>query len=182
MENSFLSETELLAAGFASFGKEVYISRYSRIYGKSNLHLGDHVRIDDFTVIYVGQQSFVGSYVHIAPHVVISSPLSLNIGGNSTISSRCAIYGQTDDYSGEFLTNPTVPSDLRKVDCSEINIGAHVIIGSGSTIFPGCDIAEGTAVGAMTLVNCNTEPWSLYVGIPAKRIKARSRRGLEKLT
>lgn len=181
METSFLSESELLEAGFASLGSEVLVSRFCNIYGKENLHLGDNVRIDDFAVIYVGKESFIANYVHIAPLVVISSPLSLHIGSYTTISSRCAIYGQTDDFSGDFLTNPTVPSNLRKLVCSEIQIGEHVIIGTGSTVLPGCEIAEGTAIGAMTLVNRSTQPWSLNIGIPSRKVKDRSKKGLDKL-
>ena len=29
----------------------------------------------------------------------------------SGISSRCTIYAESDDYSGKFLTNPTVPDE-----------------------------------------------------------------------
>ena len=181
MENSFLSESELRSAGFASIGEQVSVSRYARFYGIENLHLARNVRIDDFSIIYTGAESHIGEYVHIAPYVVISSPSKLQIGSYSTISSRCAIYGQTDDYSGEFLTNPTLTSNLRNVTYSEVCIGNHVIIGSGSTILPGCVISDGTAVGAMTLIKSDTKPWSLYVGIPAEKIRDRSKSGLKKL-
>ena len=41
------------------------------------------------------------------------------------------------------------------------------------SIFPGVVLSEGTAVGAMSLVRRKTEPWSIYSGIPAKKIKPR---------
>jgi acetyltransferase-like isoleucine patch superfamily enzyme len=38
---------------------------------------------------------------------------------------------------------------------------------------PGVTLEEGTAVGAMTLVCKSTDPWGIYVGIPARRLKDR---------
>ena len=40
---------------------------------------------------------------------------------------------------------------------------------------PGVRVAEGTAVGAMSMVTKSTEPWSVYFGVPAKRLKARKK-------
>jgi galactoside O-acetyltransferase len=34
-------------------------------------------------------------------------------------------------------------------------------------------LAEGTSVGAMSMVTKSTEPWSIYFGVPAKKIKNR---------
>ena len=34
-------------------------------------------------------------------------------------------------------------------------------------------------MGSMSLVNRSAEPWGIYVGIPARRVKERSRKLLE---
>jgi galactoside O-acetyltransferase len=54
-----------------------------------------------------------------------------------------------------------------------------VIVGAGSVVLPGVTLAEGTAVGAMSLVTRSTEPWSVYHGVPARRQRARHRDMLE---
>jgi len=179
MEPSYLSESELREEGFAQVGKSVLISKYARFYGKSMLSISDFTRIDDFTVISVASPSTIGKYVHIASHVVVTSPLPLTIGEYSTISSRCAIYGQSDDYSGKFLTNPTLPQEFRGVEKHVVDIGGFVIIGTGSTVLPGCSIAEGTALGAMSLLKTNTEPWAIYAGVPAIKLRDRSKECLK---
>jgi galactoside O-acetyltransferase len=46
-------------------------------------------------------------------------------------------------------------------------------------VFPGVAIAEGCSVGAMTLVNKSTQPWGIYLGNPARRVKERKRDLLE---
>ena len=38
---------------------------------------------------------------------------------------------------------------------------------------PGIKIAQGTAIGAMSLVLKSTKPWSINVGVPAIYIKER---------
>jgi len=77
------------------------------------------------------------------------------------------------------MTNPTVPSDYTNVYSASITIGRHVIIGSGSIVLPGIDIADGVAIGALSLVNHHCEPFKIYVGVPAKYLKDRSRNLLE---
>ena len=56
-----------------------------------------------------------------------------------------------------------------------MSIGRHVIVGTGSTILPGVKLGEGCAVGAMSLLNRDAEPWGIYHGIPARRRGERSR-------
>ncbi|WP_245150942.1 acyltransferase [Pseudomonas fluorescens] len=38
---------------------------------------------------------------------------------------------------------------------------------------PGVTIKEGCSVGAMALVTKSTDPWGIYAGIPAVRMKER---------
>lgn len=56
------------------------------------------------------------------------------------ISSRCAVYAVSDDYSGEFLTNPTIPSKYRNVFGGRVILKKHSLIGSGCTILPNIKI------------------------------------------
>ena len=36
-------------------------------------------------------------------------------------------------------------------------------------------MGEGCSFGAMCLINKSTEPWGIYVGAPARRVKERKR-------
>ncbi len=73
------------------------------------------------------------------------------------------------------MTNPMLPSEYRNVISAKVTIGKHCLIGTGSTILPGCDIGEGTAIGSMSLITESVNPWSIYAGIPAKKIKDREK-------
>ena len=53
-----------------------------------------------------------------------------------------------------------------------------VVVGCGSVILPGAYLAEGTALGSMTLLKTPTEPYKMYVGVPARYLHNRSTRCL----
>ena len=71
----------------------------------------------------------------------------------SGLSSRITIYSSNDDYSGNNMTNPSIPTEFTNVTHADVIIKKHAIIGSGSVILPGVTIEEGAAVGALSLVN-----------------------------
>jgi len=97
----------------------------------------------------------------------------------SGFSSRCVVYAETDDYSGEGMTNPTIPDEFRKVQSAQVIIRKHVLVGSGTTILPEVEIGEGASIGAMGFVAKTLEPWGIYVGSPVRRLRARNKNILD---
>ena len=180
--SSFYTEEELKEIGFKSFGKNVLISKKASIYGAHNMTIGNNVRVDDFCILS-GKITF-GDYIHISAYTsLFAGDVGIELEDFATISSRCVIYAITDDYSGDFMTNPMIDDKYRNVIGSKIIIKKHSIIGSGSTIIPNGKneliIEEGTSIGAMSLVKKNTLAWNIYCGIPAKPIKERNKNILE---
>lgn len=177
--DSFLSEEELKRVGFKKYGENVKISRYALFYGVEQMEFGDNVRIDDFCRL--SGKINIGNYVHIAAYAALyGSVAGITFEDYSTVSVRTIIWASSDDYSGESMTNPTIPENLKNVINEPVKIGKHVVMGSACVVLPGVEVAEGTSVGAMSLINKSTEKWSVYVGIPAKKIKERSKLLLEK--
>lgn len=178
--NSFLSDRELQEVGLASFGVDVRISRKASIYGASRVHLGSHVRIDDFCVISAGEGGIrVGDRVHVATGSTLIGQGHITLADFVNLSSRVAVYSSSDDYSGEFMTNPMVPKVFTGVRHADVIIGRHVIIGSGSVVLPGVTLEEGVAIGALSLVKRDCDAFGIYAGSPAQRIGTRGRRLLE---
>lgn len=176
MDDSIYSKEELLKIGFKSVGDNVLISKKVSLYGVNNISIGSNVRIDDFCLLTGGKGGIkIGSYIHIAAFCYISGQGGVEIKDYCNISSRNAIYSSSDDYSGAYMTNPMIPSKYTNVIRDKIILQKHVIIGTGSTILPGVEIGEGTAVGAMSLINKSIEPWGIFAGIPAKFIKPRNK-------
>lgn len=59
------------------------------------------------------------------------------------------------------------------MDNKGIKIGDDVWLGAGAKVLDGVTIADGTIVGMGALVTKDTEPYGVYVGIPARKIKSR---------
>lgn len=171
--SQYLSLGELNDMGFMAVGKNVNIHRSCNIVFPNNIILGNNIRIDGFSTIIGSGNIEIGNYVHISPYCLIAARGGVKFGDFSGISSGVRIYTTSDNYNGDYLTNPTVPEKYTDVHIDEVFIGKHVIIGSNSVILPGVHVGEGAAVGALTLVKSSLEPWGIYSGNPAQRIKDR---------
>lgn len=170
---SFYSREELKQLGFKQLGKNVLISRKASIYGAEKMSIGNNVRIDDFCIL--SGKIVIGDFVHIAAYsALFGGSEGIELKNFSGLSSRCVIYASSDDYSGEFLTNPTIPDKYTNVINKKVVLEKHVIIGTGSSIMPGVIVGEGSAVGSMSLVNKPLQSWGIYCGVPCRKVKDRS--------
>ncbi len=171
---SYLTQEQLLAMGFKKLGKGVRISDKASIYDCSAIEIGDNSRIDDFCVIS-GNIS-IGAYCHITPQCLIAGGKpGIKMADFVTLAYGVRVFSQSDDYSGATMTNSLIPKKFKNEYFAEVVLEKHVIIGAGATIFPGVIVKEGCSIGAMALVNKSTEPWGIYCGLPARRIKERKR-------
>jgi acetyltransferase-like isoleucine patch superfamily enzyme len=173
MNNSFYNETELKQIGFKSIGKGVYISKKVSIYSSTTISIGDNVRIDDFCIL--SGNITIGSNIHISAYVALYGSQGIILDDYSGLSPRATIYSAMDDFSGNYLIGPIHPISCTNVQGGLVNISKYVQIGCNSVIFPNLTIGTGVVVGAMSLVNKNLSPWAIYAGIPAIRIKERTK-------
>ena len=175
-----LTEQQIAEMGFASIGKNVRLSDRASFYNCGNIRIGDNVRIDDFCVLSAGDGGMeIGSHIHIAVYSSLIGAGKIHLHDFCNISSRVAIYSSTDDYSGAAMTNPTVPAEFTNVRHADVTIGRHVIVGSGSIILPGVTLADGVAIGALSLVKTDCQSFGIYAGTPARKINERKRQLLE---
>jgi galactoside O-acetyltransferase len=150
------------------------------LYNPSEISIGNHVRIDDFCVLSAGKGGIeIHDYIHIGVYSSLIGSGRITLKSFANISSKVAIYSSNDDYSGEFLTNPMVPSEFTNVTHLDVSIANHVIIGCGSVIMPGVTIGIGAAVGAMSFIKSDIPEFHMVAGNPSKFIKNRKRDLLE---
>lgn len=175
-DQGFYESEQLRGMGFRAVGDNVKIAKNSTIIGLQNISLGNNIRIDANVVIAAASGDLViGNYIHIGAGSHLACVGGIRFEDFSNTSQAVRIYSGTDDYYGEYLTNPMVPEEFRGMSFAPVVIGKHVIVGSGTTILPGVTLGTGASVGAMSLVTRSLEPWSINAGIPAKYIKARSK-------
>ncbi|MEY8716804.1 acyltransferase [Francisella philomiragia] len=171
---AYYTEEQLGKLGFKYVGKNVKISDKASIYNHDQIEISDNSRIDDFCVISGKLQ--IGRNVHITPQCLIAGGVEGIIFEDfTTVSYGVKIFTQSDDYSGETMTNSTIPKIYKKELFSKVILKKHTIIGAGSIIMPGVILNEGTSVGAMSLINKSTEAWTIYVGSPARKLKNRKK-------
>lgn len=182
--SSFLRLPELAKLGLARYGSNVLISRFARLYNPNRIVIGDNVRIDDFAILSAGKQSTgqirICNHVHIASHACLWGHHGIFLGKHVGISSGCKVYTESDDFSGETLTGPTIPDHFKtNMTSGRVVVGDHTIIGANSVILPSVIIGEGCAFGSNSVINTGCNPWTIHAGSPIKMI-GRRKKGLLK--
>jgi acetyltransferase-like isoleucine patch superfamily enzyme len=178
---AFLDEHDLSDAGFRAIGRNVRIDKSCSIIGPENIEIGNNVRIDGFCSIAAAGSGVltIGSHIHIAAYVLLSAGGGIRLADFCGLSHGVRVYSRTDDFGGDVLTGPTIPAKYTGVVSGMVTVGRHVVVGSGSVILPRVDVGEGSAVGALSLVARSLDPWGIYVGCPARKVRDRSRRLLD---
>jgi galactoside O-acetyltransferase len=172
--DSFYSQAELQKMNFKMVGENVLISKKASIYGIEDIIIGNNVRIDDFCIL--SGKIIVGNYIHIAAYSALYGGMAgIEVLDFANISSRVTIYALSDDFSGKSMTNPMIPNKYKNVIHKKVIIEKHVIIGSNVVVLPGVRLKEGSAIGAMSLVNKDTNQWTINAGIPLKKIRNRDK-------
>ena len=171
---AYYKQDDLKKLGFKYIGKNVKISTKASIYDCELIEIDDNSRIDDFCVI--SGKIKIGKFVHITPQCLVAGgEKGIVFEDFTTLAYGVKVFTQSDDYSGETLTNSLIPKKYKNEFKKEVIIKKHSIVGAGSIIMPGVILEEGTSIGAMSLVLKSTKPWCIYVGSPAKKIKNRKK-------
>jgi galactoside O-acetyltransferase len=172
----FYSQQELEHIGFKDLGRNVKLSRKASIYNPQAISIGDNTRIDDYSVISAGEGGIqIGCYVHIAVFCCLIGKGNIMVNDFANLSGRVSIYSSNDDYSGNYMTNPTINKNYTNVSSEPVLIGRHVIIGAGAVVLPGVILGEGASIGSLSLINKDCREFTIYAGVPARPLKERSR-------
>ena len=129
------------------------INASKKAYFCGPLKISRDVVLEDF--VYIGPYCEIYPNVTIKKYTMLANNVSI-MGGDH----RYDIIGAPIAFSGRDIILPTVIGS----DCW---IGAHSIIKSGVHIADGCVIAMGS------VVTKDTQPYGIYAGVPAKRVKDR---------
>lgn len=149
--DSYISPFATLAAGSGkiTLGKNALIQMGAIISTHGGeISIGDNVSINPYSILYGHGGIKIGNDVRIAAHVVI-------VAADHIFESR-----------NKLIRHQGLSS-------KGIEIGNDVWIASGAKILDGAKIVDGCVIGANAVVGGITEPYSVYVGAPAKKIKER---------
>ncbi len=140
-----------------SFGKNPYIGRSVYIWAKNAIVIGDNF--------------YMGKFSQIECDAII--------GDNVMFANRVALIGRYDHN----YTEPGIPIRLAtsirdknykwKGIREKIIIENDVWVGYGTIILSGVKIGQGSIIAAGSVLTKNVEPYSIYAGNPARKIKDR---------
>ena len=84
-------------------------------------------------------------------------------------------FSATDDFSGEYMISPMVPEEYTNLEKGRVELENFAQIGANSIIMPNTTVHEGAVCGTFSFIKKDLEPWSINVGIPAKKKKERKK-------
>lgn len=176
----YYTSDQLRQFGFARVGEDCAVATNCTIVGLENITLGDHVRIDGYTSLIARQGTLrIGAHVHLCSGCVIGARGGVDLGDFSSLSHGVRLLSATDDFSGERMTNSTLPARVLSITAAPVRIGRYVPVGTGALLLPRTDIGEGAAIHAMSVVTGALPPWTICGGNPAKPMGPRSRHLLD---
>jgi putative colanic acid biosynthesis acetyltransferase WcaF len=105
------------------------------------------------------------SVVCIGDEAIVYNPALLRIGSHAIVSQQAYLCGATHDYRDRAFPMIWAP----------ITIGRYAWICARATVLSGVTVGEGAVLGLGSVTSRSLEPWTVYAGLPARRIKARPR-------
>jgi len=140
-----------------SFGKNPYIGRSVYMWAKHSIIIGDNF--------------YIGKYSQIE--------CDAEIGNDVMFANRVALIGRYDHNYTQIGVPVRLASQIRDDDYNwkglfeKVIIESDVWIGYGSIILSGVKICKGSIIAAGSVITRDVEPYSIYAGVPAKKLKDR---------
>jgi len=133
------------------------------------LTIGNRVKLDGpVRIVAAGQSGIeIGDDTRITCYTIINGGGHIHIGSGVVIGPRSSINANEHRFR---TTQRIIDSGF---DHENIWIGDDVWLGSDVSVLPGAFLADGTVVGANSVVRGRTEPMSIYAGSPARKIGER---------
>ena len=125
--------------------------------------LGANCHIYPKAIIWAPWNLICEDVVAIADDANIYNPDKVYLGSHCIISQEAYLCGASHDYE-----SPAFP-----LVSSPITIGAFAWICARATVQMGVTVGEGAILGLGAIATRDLEPWFVYAGIPARKIKRR---------
>ena len=127
----------------AKMGPNCHFYPRSKVWAPWNLICADQVTAGDGVEIY--------------------NPAPVTLGSHAILSQEAYVCGATHDYD-----DPAFP-----LIAYAMNIGPYAWVCARASVAPGVNIGEGAVLGLGSVATRSLEPWAVYAGVPAVKVKER---------
>lgn len=125
--------------------------------------LGANVKIYPRVSIWAPWNLVCADTVAVADEAIIYNPSVITLGSHSIISQQAYLCGATHDYDDPKFALVSLP----------ISIGQYAWVCARASVQAGVRLGEGAILALGSVASRDLEPWTIYGGIPARRIKTR---------
>ncbi len=129
----------------AKMGPSCHFYSTSRVWAPWNLICEDQVTAGDHAEIY--------------------NPAPVRLGSHAILSQNAYLCGATHDFD-----DPAFP-----LLAFAMEVGPYAWICARACVAPGVNVGEGAVLGLASVATRNLEPWGVYAGAPAVKVKERKR-------
>ncbi len=155
------------------------ISPNARIRHPQHFEVGDYSIVDDFS--YFSTRVKIGICSHIASGCSVAGGGArlFTLGDFCSLSSGVKIWCTSDDFANDLVA--IIPEGVGPIKThlieGDVLLENYTAVGSNAVVMPNNRIPEGTVIGALSFVPAgfSFEPWSVYAGIPLRRVGSRNR-------
>lgn len=105
----------------------------------------------------------IGNYARVAPSVTVYNVAEITIDDYAVVSQGSHLCSASHDIEDPSFQTFALP----------IRIGRWAWVAAEAFVGPGVTVGEGAVLGARGCTFRNLEPWTVYVGSPARPIKKR---------
>jgi putative colanic acid biosynthesis acetyltransferase WcaF len=100
----------------------------------------------------------------LADHAEIYNPSPIYLESHCIISQQAFLCGATHDYNHPDF--PMISYSMR--------LGAYSWICARASVSPGVNVGAGAVLGLGSVAYDDLEPWTVYSGVPAVKVKMRT--------
>ncbi|HEU5339968.1 putative colanic acid biosynthesis acetyltransferase [Edaphobacter sp.] len=129
----------------ARMGRGCHFYPSSKVWAPWNLVCADQVTAADGAEIY--------------------NPSPVTLGSHVILSQDAYICGATHDYN-----DPAFP-----LIAYAMSFGEYAWVCARASVAPGVNMGEGAVLGLGSVATRNLDPWSVYAGVPAVKVRDRDR-------
>jgi len=131
-----------------------------RLFGAT---LGPNSRFYPASKIWAPWNLICADTVTAADGAILYNPAPMRLGSHVILSQEAFLCGATHDYD-----DPGFPLLAYTTE-----IGPYAWVCARASVCPGVNLAEGAVLALGSVATRDLEPWSVYAGVPAKKIRPR---------
>ena len=140
-----------------------------RLKDGGSITIGRNCRIHRGVIIDThGGDVVIGDNVSLNPYCIINANGGVTIGKDCRIAAHTAIIASNHSIDDR---DTAIRHQAMRTD--GIVFEDDVWLGAGCRVLDGCRLGRGCVVGAGAVVTADTDPYGVYVGVPARKIRER---------